>query len=119
MIRPLLLAGLAAVLHASEHIERLHVRAYCPCILCCGINAKGILSTGGTCKRHPAGIAVDPARFPYGTRFAVPGYGTLPADDTGGDLRAGVGDIEVRFPDHKTALAWGVKTLDVIVITKD
>lgn len=120
MIRAAFLIGACLTAHAVERMALLEVRAYCPCIYCCGAGARGITSTGTSCRRHPFGVAVDPGRFAYGTSFKIPGY-DLPAtaDDTGGALRSGIGDIEVRFKTHKEAKAWGVQYLLVTITERD
>jgi 3D (Asp-Asp-Asp) domain-containing protein len=75
-----------------------------------------ITARGNICSEHPYGIAGDLSAYPRGTNITVPGYGTLQVDDTGGDIRrAQIKWIEVRFPTHKEAKEWGVRTLIVKV----
>lgn len=119
MTRAVILVLLCLTVQAVEHMQLMEVRAYCPCVYCCGAGARGITATGTTCKRHPTGAAVDPARFSYGTQFRVPGYGLALADDTGGALRSGIGDMEVRFKTHAEAKAWGVQYLLVTITERE
>lgn len=75
-----------------------------------------ITARGNNCYEFPYGIAGDLYAYPKGTVITVPGYGTLPVDDTGADIRrAKVKWIEIRFPTHLQAKEWGVKTLTVKV----
>lgn len=84
-----------------------------------GGDFSGITSTGVDTDEHPRGIAVAPSIIPYGSVIAVPGYGAAVADDTGGamrkDARRGIVHIDLRFPSHKQAMAWGVRKLTITV----
>lgn len=72
-----------------------------------GITASGTKAGKGT-------IAADIRRYPYGTKMHVPGYGWGTVEDRGSAI---VGDhIDVFFPDHDDAMAWGKKYLDVTII---
>lgn len=101
-----------------RNIQRMKVTAYCPCNKCCGQYADGKTSTGKDAWKP--GVAADPKLLPYGTKLNIPGVGILPVDDTGGAMRQsakkGICHIDVRFPDHREALNFGVKWLDVEVL---
>jgi 3D (Asp-Asp-Asp) domain-containing protein len=74
----------------------------------------GVTSSGVDAKKGT--IAADINRYPYGTRMHIPGYGWGEVQDKGSALK---GDhIDVFFPDHDDAMAWGRKYLDVIIIRK-
>jgi len=59
----------------------------------------------------PGVVAVDPAVIPLGTRLTIPGYGDGIAADTGGAVQGNT--IDVWFPTHAQALAWGRRTVTV------
>lgn len=104
---------------------------YCNCGECCGWEPDaegnpvynygpmkgrpkvvGRTSTGKT-ARHGT-IAADPGRFKMGTRLYVPGYGLGRVEDIGGAIK---GDhVDLWFPTHQEARAWGVRRLPVRVI---
>jgi 3D (Asp-Asp-Asp) domain-containing protein len=75
------------------------------------------------------GIAAHTEKFPRGTLVRVPGYRDVTApgafwvvDSAGGSLirrsaRRGVVHIDVKFKHTASAKKWGVKTLDIDVIT--
>jgi peptidoglycan DL-endopeptidase CwlO len=76
--------------------------------------ATGYALRGLTASGMPAGpgvAAVDPALIPLGTRLSVPGYGTAVAADTGGEIRGA--RIDLWFPSHARALAWGTRTVTI------
>ena len=60
-------------------------------------------------------IAVNPNKFPYGTKFYIPGYGHGIAEDTGGAMRRNSNKIDVYMDTYEEAIAWGKQELDVIV----
>lgn len=90
---------------------RMRVTAYCPCSLCCGPSACGITASGQPVTANGGRFCAADRRYPFGTMMDIPGYGRVPVLDRGGAIR---GDrIDVYFPLHKDALAFGVKWLDV------
>ncbi|MGI6494862.1 MAG: 3D domain-containing protein [Kiritimatiellia bacterium] len=114
-----------------SHIEvKMRVTGYCNCGKCCswyrnwygrpifengpnkgkrkeiGITASGSRAGWGT-------AAADPNRYPFGTIFHVPGYGYARVEDTGGSIRNN--HIDLWFPSHQRAQAWGSKKLAVKV----
>ncbi len=107
----------------SGTVEKIRVKAtsYCPCAHCCGERTE-LTATGRDTDEHPYGIAADFKRLAKHTQLHVPGYltrscpgGVWDVDDTGGAMRQsgreGITHIDVRFKDHATAKAWGVKWL--------
>lgn len=69
-----------------------------------GRTASGSYTQRGT-------VAVDRARFPFGTKFKIPGYGYGRARDTGGAI---IGNhIDVWLYPCKRAIDWGVKRLRI------
>lgn len=57
--------------------------------------------------------AVDPAVIPLGTRFFVPGYGEAVAADVGSSVRGN--KIDLWFPSHARARAWGRRTVAIVI----
>lgn len=63
------------------------------------------------------GVASDPKRIPYRKRLKIPGAGVKEVDDTGKAMKkGGILRIDVRFGEHKEAVEWGVKYLDVEIL---
>ena len=110
----------------------LRVTGYCSCGACCGwrrswfgfgppVYARGPLKgrrkrVGVTARgtQAKAGtVAADVKVLPFGTRLFVPGYGAGVVEDTGGAVKGA--HIDVWFPTHEAARAWGVRTLRVDV----
>ena len=101
-------------------VERLTVTAYAPFD-----NKSGICNDGdptktatGTYPKHGT-VAVNPKRFPYGTKFYIPGYSYGVAEDTGGAMRRDSSKIDVFMSTYDEAISWGVRVLDVIVFDDD
>lgn len=69
-----------------------------------GVTASGTVAAKGT-------IAADPAVHPFGTKIEVPGYGTGTVQDVGGSIKGA--HIDLWFPTHEEALAWGAQKLKV------
>lgn len=103
---------------------------YCPCGRCCNwrrnIWGRPVIASGpdkGKPKRvgytatgtraRKGTIAADPSVFPYGTVFFVPGYGYGRVEDTGSALQGR--HIDLFFPRHSQAAAWGRRVLRVKV----
>lgn len=59
-------------------------------------------------------IAVDPSVIPLGSRVWVEGYGVAIAGDTGGAIKGH--KIDVVMPDNAHAIAWGRKTVKIVVL---
>lgn len=90
-------------------LQRVIVTGYCSCPACCGAKAAGITATGT--KAQFGTIAADPTIFPFGTQLNVPGYGEGVVEDTGSRVRGY--RIDVWFPTHAEAQAWGRREMFV------
>ena len=105
--------AVAATPAASEPVDTalqtVIVTGYCSCPKCCGAKAGGLTATGT--KAQLGTIAADPAIFPYGTRLNVPGYGEGEVQDTGSRVQGF--HIDVWFPTHAQAQAWGSREMYV------
>jgi len=97
-----------SVILASRPSTVFRVTAYCPCRLCCGPQACGVTASG-TRADHP--LIAAPKSIPFGTRLYVPGYGWTKIEDRGGAITEG--RLDVLFPTHAEARAWGVRNLVV------
>ena len=71
-----------------------------------GVTASGAVATKGT-------IAADQAVYPFGTIIGIPGYGAGIVQDIGGSIKGS--HIDIWFPSHEEALAWGARKLKVKV----
>jgi 3D (Asp-Asp-Asp) domain-containing protein len=103
--------------NGKARVVWLEVTGYCPCEKCCGPNAVGITASGKPVSYHD-GIfaAADPAVLPYGTRVSVPGYHDGAAAEVIDKGSAIVGNrLDVFFPTHAEAEAWGRQWLAVRV----
>jgi 3D (Asp-Asp-Asp) domain-containing protein len=96
---------------------RMRVTAYSPDERSCGASADGItasgysVSTNGGCL-----VAADPKVLPLGSILGIPGYDggeCVPVLDVGGAIKGN--RLDVLFPTHEQAIAWGVRELDVEV----
>ena len=105
--------------------------AYCPCEICCSWtrDSKGnpVVSAGrgrgkpkkvgvtasGT-RAKPGTIAADTRYYPMGTVMYVEGYGYGVVEDRGGKIR-GRHHIDLFYPTHAEAKAWGRKKQSVVV----
>lgn len=109
------------------------VTGYCNCGICCGWRRSWFglgtpvydygpmkgkrkkvgVTARGTVARHGT-VAADPKVYPFGTKLAIPGYGTGIVEDVGGAITGR--HIDVWFPSHGVARQWGVRNLNVTVI---
>jgi len=96
---------------------RMKVTAYSPDERSCGASADGITASGysvfanGGCM-----VAADPSVLPLGSLVSVPGYdggSVVPVLDTGGAIKGH--RLDVLYPTHELAVAWGVKEVEVCV----
>lgn len=106
------------------------VTGYCNCEQCCGWKRSwfgfgrpvytygpmkgkpkqvGRTARGTTAKKGT--VAADPTVFPFGTRLAIPGYGTGVVEDVGGAIKGR--HVDVWFPTHEEACRWGRRELAV------
>ena len=72
-----------------------------------GMTASGKIAAKGT-------IAADPSVFPFGTKMTIPGYGPGIVQDVGGSVKGT--HIDIWFPSHKEAAAWGTRKIKVNVV---
>ena len=114
----------------DEH--ELLVTGYCNCGKCCGWRKKwfffgepvyaygknkgahkkvGVTASGAVAAKGT--IAADPSVYPFGTRIWIPGYGMGIVQDIGGSIKGA--HIDIWFPSHEEALAWGRHKLRVRV----
>ena len=75
-----------------------------------------ITATGYNIKKNPNMklIAVDPSVIPLGSKVWVEGYGVAIAADTGGAIKGHI--IDVLMPNKKASIAWGRRTVKVIIL---
>ena len=93
----------------ASSLKRVIVTGYCSCPLCCGPNATGLTVSGR--KAQLGTMSADPAIFPLGTQLNVPGYGDGVVEDTGARVKGY--HIDVWFPTHAEAKAWGTREMYV------
>ena len=106
---PFLLIALSLIGPQPGPLTR--VTAYCPCRKCCGRWADGITASGKPVTFNGGRFVAAPRGVPFGTMVTIPGYGTVPVLDRGGAIKGN--RIDVFFPTHRAALAWGVRNLRV------
>jgi 3D (Asp-Asp-Asp) domain-containing protein len=97
---------------------RMEVTAYCPCVKCCGPKAQGITASGKLIS-HNGGkfVAADTSVLPFGTKLIIPGYAdnqAVEVADRGGAIKGN--KLDLFFPTHEAALAWGHQMVEVTVI---
>ena len=110
--------------------QELLVTGYCNCGKCCGWRKKWFLFgepvyNYGTMKGSPkkvgvtasgkiaakGTIAADLSVYPFGTKMEIPGYGAGVVQDIGGSIKGA--HIDLWFPTHADAIAWGAQKLKV------
>lgn len=100
-----------------DRVLRMKVTAYSPDDQSCGIWADGVTASGYSVWTNAMKlVAADADLMPFGTVLTVPGYNQgqpVPVLDRGGKIKGH--RLDVLFPTHKAALAWGVRELDVVV----
>lgn len=93
------------------------VTAYSPDAQSCGPFADGQTATLHSVRTNAGHlVAADTAVLPFGSLVSVPGYDhghVVPVLDRGGAIRGH--RLDVLFPTHEAALAWGVRELEVTV----
>jgi 3D (Asp-Asp-Asp) domain-containing protein len=93
------------------------VTAYSPDARSCGASADGITASGYSVQVNGGClVAADPKVLPLGSLVSVPGYdggAVVPVLDTGGAIKGN--RLDVLFPTHREAIAWGRKTVEVTV----
>ena len=103
---------------SHEKVIWMEVTAYCGCPKCCGPHARGLTASGRSVTYNGGQfVAADTRFFKFGTQFQIPGYaGGLPVEviDRGGTIKGF--HLDVFFPNHDQAKAWGRKWMAVTVI---
>ena len=84
------------------------VTAYCSGSCCCGRFADGITASGKPAKGK---LIAAPKSIPFYTWIDIPGYGYAEVLDRGGSIKGK--RLDLLFPDHQSALNWGVQYLEV------
>ncbi len=112
-----------------ESVITVKATAYCLCMKCCGKapDSPGYGNTASGLKIIPNTgmkvIAVDPSVVPLGTEVYIEGlngasdYGYAIAADTGGAIKSN--KIDLYMDTHEQALAWGVKTVNMYILSND
>jgi 3D (Asp-Asp-Asp) domain-containing protein len=94
------------------------VTAYCGCSKCCGANARGLTASGRSVSYNGGRfVAADTRIFKFDTQLVIPGYaGGEPVEviDRGGAIKGN--HLDVFFPTHEEAKAWGKRWLPVTVV---
>lgn len=97
-----------------QSLGTFKLTAYCPCAKCCGEWADGITYT--LTEATPGRtVAVDPDVIPLGSTVYIDGSPYV-AEDIGGAIQGN--RIDVFFPDHQTALQFGVQYAEVEIQTQ-
>ena len=102
--------------HELKSIGFFVATAYCPCEKCCGVWADGVTATGTKATQGKT-IAVDPSFIELGSVVyfdGIDGFGGYVAEDIGGAIKGN--RIDIYFDNHKDALEWGVKEIEVFQI---
>ena len=102
----------------KRRVIAMVVTAYCPCRSCCGPDSKGKTASGASVRANGGRfVAADTVMLPMNSRVSIPGYhsgAAVPVLDRGGDIRGN--RLDVFFPSHGQAKAWGVRRLKVTVL---
>ena len=98
-------------------ILKMKVTAYCPCEKCCGSYADGITASGHKIQDGDTFVAAD-SRYKFGTEMFIPEYNNstkVKVLDRRGAIKGN--RLDVFFNTHQQALEWGVRYLDVEVLS--
>jgi 3D (Asp-Asp-Asp) domain-containing protein len=113
-------ASLSALSISTPHARTIwmEVTAYCGCKKCCGPRACGLTASGrSTAYNGGLFVAADTRLLPFETQLKIPGYaGDMPVEviDRGRAIRGE--HIDVFFPTHAQAVAWGRRWLPVTIV---
>lgn len=95
----------------------MKVTAYSPDARSCGDSADGITATLHSVETNGFRlVAADPKVLKYGSMISVPGYDSglvVPVLDCGSAIKGN--RLDVIFPTHEQARAWGVRRLAITV----
>jgi 3D (Asp-Asp-Asp) domain-containing protein len=110
-------AKILAQSHGKSRIVWMEVTAYCPCTKCCGPGAAGITASGKPVSYNDGAFAAaDADEFSFGAKLRVPGYHdgkVIEVIDRGSAIKHA--KVDVFFPTHEQAEAWGRQWVPVIV----
>ena len=97
-------------------VEKLIVTAYAPFNNKSGMCNDGDPTKTSTGTRPDWGtVAVNPKRFPYGTKFYIEGYGYGIGLDTGGAMRKNSNKLDLYMDTYEQAINWGKREIEVII----
>lgn len=109
----------------EQQVLQVTATGYCPCTRCCGIWSESHpcrqgteyvqKTSSGTIPTANRTIATDPDIIPEGSQVLLNGH-TYIAEDTGSGVKGA--HIDIFFPTHEEALAFGRQTVEVTVIEK-
>ena len=105
-----------AVAVPPNRVVWMLVTAYCPCPKCCGKHAAGLTASGRPITDNYGHFVAAPASLPFGSKVTVPGYNggrPVPVYDRGGLIKGN--RLDVFFPTHDAARAWGRRWVAVTV----
>ena len=94
--------------------QEMIVTAYCPCRKCCGRWADGLTASGRPVTANGGRFVAAPPGLRFHSLVSVPGYNggrPVPVLDRGGAIKGH--RLDVFFPTHAEALAWGRRLLTV------
>lgn len=98
-------------------VMTMTVTGYSPDARSCGDSADGMTATlHSVSTNHFRLVAADPRVLPYGSMVSIPGYDEehiVPVLDCGGAIKGA--RLDLLFPTHAEAKAWGVKRLQIVV----
>jgi len=99
-------------------VVNLLVTAYCGCPKCCGSKARGLTASGRSITYNGGlFVAADTKLFKFGTQLQIPGYASgqpVEVIDRGGAIKGY--HVDVFFPTHEQAKAWGKRYVQVTVL---
>lgn len=93
------------------YLGQFTATAYCPCEICCGVYSSGYTASG-TYATEGRTIACN--SLPFGTQVMIDGN-IYTVEDTGWSPY-GENWIDIFFYDHNSALAYGMRTVDVYLV---
>jgi 3D (Asp-Asp-Asp) domain-containing protein len=103
---------------ANGRVIWMEVTAYCGCKKCCGPTAHGMTASGRSIAYNGGlFVAADTSVLPFGTQLRIPGYAggeAVEVIDRGRAIRGS--HIDVFFPTHDQALAWGRRWMPVTIV---
>lgn len=95
----------------TGEVRRVRATGYCSCARCCGTEDW----TTADGSRTAWGTIAAPRSFAFGSQFTIPEIGgVFTVRDRGGAISGN--RIDIWFPTHEEALAWGVRTVTLIPI---